>query len=213
MGRQIVPVTAEALSSIAVPCATCTFWEHGPAVVAPRDAGPSPESTKEQWLNRTALDWGTCGWLAQVDGAPVGYVLYAPSGYVPRAHAFPTAPTSPDAVLLVTVQVVPEHRGNGLGRALVRAAAADLVGRGVRALEAYASPAPAGCLIAASFLTEVGFTPVRDHAVVPRLRLDLRTTVTWRGDVEGVWARLGGYFGTRSGKRIDPVGVSSSSGR
>ena len=68
----------------------------------------------------------------------------------------------------------------------MRAAAADLVGRGVRALEAYASPAPAGCLIAASFLTEVGFTPVRDHAVVPRLRLDLRTTVTWRDDVEGV---------------------------
>ena len=200
-----MPVTAEALSSIAVPCARCTFWERGPVLVPPCAAGPSAEATKEQWLNQTAFDWGPCGWLAQVDGAPVGYV--------PRAHAFPTAPTSPDAVLLVTVQVAPEHRGNGLGRALVRAAAADLVGRGVRAMEAYASPSPADCLLASGFLTEVGFTPVRDHAVVPRLRLDLRTTVTWREDVEGVWARLGGYFGTRSGKRIDPVGVSSSSGR
>jgi GNAT superfamily N-acetyltransferase len=208
MGRQIVPVTAAATSSLDVPCAACTFWERGPG-----PAAVPASADKREWLDSTTSDWGRCGWQAEVDGAPVGYVLYAPPGYVPRAHAFPTAPPSPDAVLLMTVQVLPEHRGNGLGRALVRAAAADLVGRGVRAVEAYGTTTEVGCLIPAGFLTEVGFIAVRDHALVPRLRLDLRTTVTWRDDVGGVWARLGGYFGTRSGSRIDPVGVSSSSGR
>ena len=223
MSYRIVPVTAQALRGIPVPCAGCAFWESAtgpvprhrrPICQADADADASVAVAKDQWLTETASAWGTCGWVAEVDDRPAGYVLYAPPGYVPRAAAFPTAPPSRDAVLLLTVQVVPHERGNGLGRALVRAVAADLVGRGVRALEAYASPAQVGCLLSVDFLAAVGFCPVREHAVYPRMRLDLRSTVTWREDVEGVWARLvRGYFGTRSGSRIDPVGASSSSGR
>ena len=37
-----------------------------------------------------------------VDDEPVGYLVYAPAAYVPGAAAFPTAPVSPDAVLMTT---------------------------------------------------------------------------------------------------------------
>jgi len=33
---------------------------------------------------------------------------------------------------------------------------------------------------------------VRDHPRFPRLRLDLRSTLSWREDVEGAWERLVG---------------------
>ena len=96
-----------------------------------------------------------------------------------------------DAVLLMTMRVVEEHRGGGLGRVLVQSMAKDLVKRGVRAIEAYGSTGE-GCVLPVAYLEAVGFVTVRDHVRHPRLRLDLRATVTWREDVEGAWGRLVG---------------------
>jgi hypothetical protein len=36
----------------------------------------------------------------------------------------------------------------------------------------------------------VGFRTARDHATYPRLRLDLRTALRWRGEVEQAVERL-----------------------
>jgi hypothetical protein len=44
-------------------------------------------------------------------------------------------------------------------------------------------------MVPAEFLRAVGFTTVRGHPMTPRLRLDLKTTVSWREDV--VEAALG----------------------
>jgi hypothetical protein len=84
---------------------------------------------------------------------------------------------------------------------LVQGVAKDLTRRGVRAIEAFglAGEAPAphdryaarnGCVLPADFLLAVGFKTVRPHHRHPRLRLDLRTALSWREDVEQAIDRL-----------------------
>ena len=48
----------------------------------------------------------------------------------------------------------------------------------------------APCVVPADFLLAVGFKTVRPHHRFPRLRLDLRTAVSWRADVEVALERL-----------------------
>ena len=96
-----------------------------------------PSFEKEAWLSLALLEWGSVGRIAYVDDVPAGYVSYAPPHLVPRSVAFPTAPVSGDAVLLMTARVLPEFTGGGLARMLVQSAAKDLTRRGVRAIEAY----------------------------------------------------------------------------
>jgi GNAT superfamily N-acetyltransferase len=174
MARRIVPLTADRRSGLPTPCAQCPTWQ------------------LSSWVEPTSERWGPCGRVALVDDEVAGFLLYAPPGYVPRATAFATAPVSPDAVLLLTGKVLPEHEGTGLGKALVQAMAKDLVTRGVKAVEAYGSEPARDCLLPTAFLLALGFAPVREHARNPRLRLDLRTALSWREDVEGVWGRVRG---------------------
>jgi hypothetical protein len=175
------------------------YWELDPvAGERAREAGDAALE-KEAWLSDTLLEWGSCGQLVYVDGAPAGYVLYAPAAYVPRAVAFPTSPVSADAVLLMTARIVNEFAGGGLGRMLVQGVARDVVRRGIRAIEAFGrsdggepdeSAADHRCLLPADYLRAVGFKTVRSHRRTPRLRLDVKTTVTWREDVEYALDRL-----------------------
>jgi hypothetical protein len=50
--------------------------------------------------------------------------------------------------------------------------------------------ASGGCVLPADFLLSVGFKTVRAHHRHPRLRLDLRTALSWREDVEQAIERL-----------------------
>ncbi|MBN9619151.1 MAG: GNAT family N-acetyltransferase, partial [Actinobacteria bacterium] len=164
-----------------------------------RAAGDT-ELEKEAWLSDTLLEWGSCGQLIYVDSAAAGYLLYAPASYVPRSVAFATSPVSPDAVLLMTGRVLPEFAGGGLGRMLLQGVARDVVRRGIRAIEAFGRTAGAdpedpgaadnGCLLPADYLRAVGFKTVRPHPRTPRLRLDVKSTATWKEDVESALDRL-----------------------
>jgi GNAT superfamily N-acetyltransferase len=207
MPRRLAPVTTETLPDLPAPCSGCAFWELGPAsLVALGEAGSGRAAdAKREWVSSTTKAWGTCGQIAYLDDEPVGYVLYAPPAYVPRAAAFPTAPVGSDAVLLMTLRVVEAQRGGGLGRVLVQAMAKDLVKRAVRAVEAYGA-VDESCVLPVGYLESVGFVTVRDHARHPRLRLDLRTTVSWREDVEGAWERLVGVV------RPFPAGAARGGG-
>ena len=54
-------------------------------------------------------------------------------------------------------------------------------------------PAPSGpvdCLLPTDYLLAVGFKTVRPHPHTPRLRLDIKTTATWKEDVEYALERL-----------------------
>jgi len=85
-----------------------------------------------------------------------------------------------------------EFTGGGIGRMLVQAMAKDLTRRGVKAIEAFGdrrweSPA---CMLPVDYLLAVGFKTIRPHHHYPRLRMDLRTVLTWREDVEVALERL-----------------------
>src|SRR3954451_2569189 len=136
MSRRLVSITLDNLSDLPTKCRSCVYWELDPvAGERARECGAA-ELEKEAWVSDTLLEWGSCGQLIYVDGAPAGYVLYAPAAYVPRAVAFPTSPVSPDAVLLITGRIVPEFLVADRGRMLLQGVARDVVRRGVRAIEA-----------------------------------------------------------------------------
>ena len=191
MGRRIVPVTGETFGDLPQPCRDCAFWEAGPGPRGRAGAAVAQAVLKAEWVESTGTAWGPCGLLAYVDDVPACYVMYAPPAFVPRAVAFPTSPIGQDAVLLTAAYVLPEHRGAGLGRVLVQAAAKDLTQRGVRAIEAYGA-VDQRCVLPPDFLESVGFVRVREHARNPRLRLDLRTAVTWRDPVGGALEKIRG---------------------
>jgi GNAT superfamily N-acetyltransferase len=212
VSRRLVNVTLDNLTDLPMPCRECVYWELDPVSGERACEAGDADLEKEAWVSDTLLEWGSCGQLVYVDGIPAGYALYAPAAYVPRAIAFPTSPVSADAVLLMTARLVPEFRGGGLGRMLLQAVARDVVRRGIKAVEAFgraddpdtqdrgwaAAPLPRrssgaaeyGCLLPAEYLLAVGFKTVRPHPRTPRLRLDVKTTVSWKEDVEYALERL-----------------------
>jgi GNAT superfamily N-acetyltransferase len=192
VARMLVSITLDNLDDLPRGCRRCVFWELGLLEREQAEEAGDTALEKEAWVSTVLLDWGSCGTIAYVDGVAAGYGLYAPPAYCPRSITFPTSPVSADAVLLSTVFVQPEFAGAGLGRMLVQGVAKDLRLRGVRAVEAFGDlrwERPA-CLLPADYLLAVGFKTVRPHARFPRLRLDLRSAVSWREDVEYALERL-----------------------
>jgi GNAT superfamily N-acetyltransferase len=200
MGRRLAPLTLDTLPDIPDPCRRCVAWELDPVAVRRAVEAGDTAFEKEAWVSATLLEWGSCGRIAYVDELPAGFVLYAPPAFVPRAIAFPTSPVSADAVLLTTARVLPLFAGGGLARMLVQAAAKDLTRRGVRAIEAFglageseepdADGPGSRCLVPADLLLAVGFKTVRQHRRYPRLRLELKTALSWREDVEQALERI-----------------------
>jgi GNAT superfamily N-acetyltransferase len=192
VSRRLVNITLDTLEDLPRRCRQCVFWELDPVAGERAQEAGDPGLEKEAWVSATLLEWGSCGKLVYVDGVPAGFALFAPPAYVPRSVAFPSSPVSADAVLLMTAHVLPEFAGGGLGRMLVQGVAKDLTRRGIRAVEAFGDLRWEGpsCVIPADHLLAVGFKTVRPHARFPRLRLELKTALSWREDVEVALERL-----------------------
>ena len=203
MGRRVARLTLDNLGDLPVSCRSCTFWELDPVRRARATRSGEGAREKEAWVSRVLLEWGSCGRILYVDGDPAGYVLYAPPHFVPGADTFPTAPASEDAVLLVTAMVYPEYADAGLGRVLVQSLAKDLLQRGgIRAIEAFGDLAAprdgfGGCVVPADFLVRVGFKTHRAHVRYPRMRLELKSVLTWREEVEHALEKLVGVVRPR----------------
>lgn len=193
MSRKVVRLTLDHLDALSAPCRTCLFWELDPVS---RHRVEDAAGEKHAWLSEVLREWGSCGRVALVDDEPVGHLVYVPAAYVPGAAGIPTAPVSADAVLLTTVQVDPRHAGGGLGRMLVQGMARDLIRRGgIRAVEAFGTTLPgpvAPCLVPAGFLSSVGFGTQRAHPTNPRMRMELRSALTWKDELEAALERLRG---------------------
>jgi GNAT superfamily N-acetyltransferase len=206
MSRRAVNITLDNLDDLPGRCRKCVFWELDPVshdrAVEAGDTG----FEKESWVSATLLEWGSCGKVAYVDSVPAGYVMFAPPMYVPRSVAFPTSPVSADAVLLMTGHVLPEFAGGGLGRLLLQSVAKDLTRRGVKAIEAFGdlqhNPDAPACVLPADHLRAVGFKTVRPHHRFPRLRLELKSAVSWREDVEVALEKL---LGSMTDPLLRPV--------
>ncbi len=192
MGRRLVPLTLDNLQDLPQRCRACVFWELDPVSGEAAVKAGTSALEKEAWISAVLLDWGSCGRVVYVDDHPVGFVLYAPPAYVPRSTAFPTSPVSPDAVQLMTAFIMPGYQGQGLGRVMVQTVAKDLLRRGFKAIEAFGDARwkEAACVLPADHLLAVGFKTVRFHPTHPRLRLELRTTLSWKEDVELALDRL-----------------------
>ncbi|EUA02768.1 putative acetyltransferase [Mycobacterium kansasii 824] len=183
-----------------------------------------PEFEKEAWLSMVMLEWGSCGQVATAipdersDAEPpcLGYVFYAPPRAVPRAHRFPTAPVSADAVLLTSMGIERGQAPDDLPHSLIAGVVDELVRRGVRALEAFGRTVEVAdlqdpglidpevrpvlevvgdcsvdhCVIDADFLTDMGFVVVAPHRYFPRLRLELDKGFGWKAEVEAALERL-----------------------
>jgi GNAT superfamily N-acetyltransferase len=194
VSRRLVNITLDNLGDLSPRCRSCVFWELDPVAGERACEMGGTDLEKEAWVSDTLLEWGSCGKLAYVDSAPAGFVLFAPPAYVPRSVAFPTSPVSPDAVLLMTARVQPEFAGAGLGRMLVQAVVGDVARRGLKAVEAFGTHAEQddkhACVLPSDYLLAVGFKTVRPHPKFPRLRLDVKSTVSWKEDVEYAIDRL-----------------------
>jgi hypothetical protein len=197
LSRRLVSLTLDTLEDLPRRCRQCVFWELDPVSAKQACDSGDPGLEKEAWLSQTLLEWGSCGKLVYVDGVPAGFTLFAPPAYAPRSMSFPTSPISADAVLLMTAHVMPSFAGGGLGRTLIQGVARDVSKRGIRAIEAFGDAKfgdevdeISGCLAPADFFLAVGFKTVRPHPRFPRVRLELRTALSWKSDVEYALERL-----------------------
>lgn len=238
MSARITPLRLEAFEQLPKHARRCVFWEVDPATLGD-DHLADPEFEKEAWLSMVMLEWGSCGQVAttvpdehsSAEPSCLGYVLYAPPGAVPRARRFPTAPVSPDAVLLTSMGVEPGHTADDLPHSLLARVIDELVRRGVRALEAFGRTPEASelhdpqlvepgvrpvleslgdcsverCIIDAEFLQDVGFVVVAAHPYFPRLRLELDKGLGWKAEVEAALERL-----LANAQLEQPVGAGSS---
>lgn len=191
MARSVDRLTLDNLAKLPGDCATCTFWEFDP-VRRGQIRGHEAEE-KAAWLSGMLREWGSVGRVVSVDDQVVGHLLWAPALHLPGSQSFATAPVSTDAVLLATGYVDPDFRGQGLARVLIQSMAKDLIKHGgIGAVEAFGAHRPrrGECVLPVDFLLAVGFRTHRPHPVYPRMRMDLRTTVTWREEFEAAAERL-----------------------
>jgi len=241
VSARITPLRLEAFEQLPKHARRCVFWEVDPATLGDQGHLADPEFEKEAWLSMVMLEWGSCGQVAtaipdersQREPPCLGYVLYAPPRAVPRAHRFPTAPVSADAVLLTSMGVEPGQAVNDLPHSLIARVIDELVRRGVRALEAFGrtqaaselqDPRTVGpdvrpvlealgdcsvehCIIDADFLKDVGFVVVKPHRYFPRLRLELDKGLGWKAEVEAALERL-----LADAQLQQPVGAGSTAG-
>ncbi|WP_420120422.1 GNAT family N-acetyltransferase [Nakamurella sp.] len=220
MTRALVPLSMSTIGLIPKCCRACVAWELEASAARLAAHAGEAEFEKEIWLSGVMLTWGSAGQIVTVDDEPVGFALFAPPTAVPGAAAFPTAPVSPDAVLLTTGRIEPAYRDQGLGRYLMEGVIRELTRRGVRAIELFGregGPAPAAapdalpdlsladllgtehpvgeddvpsCVLPAGFARAVGFTDVKPHHRYPRLRLELGRDLGWKAQVEAALEEL-----------------------
>ena len=211
MSRRVANLSLGSLDHLSQHSRRCVFWELSPRSAQQAAAYGQTELEKEAWVSRVLLEWGSCGKTITVDGVPAACAIYAPPTVVPRAGMFATAPVSADAVLLTALRVEAGFERGGLGRMLVQSVAKDLTSRGVRALEAFGDSGTDGiephtCVLPTGFLRRVGFETVRPHLRWPRLRLELRSAIAWKVDVEAALDRLlGGVAFTTAGAGAVPA--------
>jgi GNAT superfamily N-acetyltransferase len=172
--RRLIDVTLENLRDVPAETRASLYWE-----TETDEEPPDPAFEKEEWFSEVLLEWGRCGLtLVEEDRGPVGYAQFAPPSFFPRLSRFRCGRVSEDAVYLAYCYVVAVRRGFGVGTQMVRAVAASLAGRDVRALEALGDRERGdGWVLPASFLGANGFHVLLEDPRFPLMRLDLTTAV------------------------------------
>lgn len=171
-GRRLIDVTLDTLGDVPPEARASIYWE-----TDTDEPPPDPAFEKEEWFSQVLLEWGGCAMaLVEEDRGTVGFAQFAPPSFFPRLTRFRCGRVSGDAAYLAYCYVTPARRGFGVGTQLVRAVAASLLGRDVRAVEALGDRERAdGMVLPASFLGANGFQVLLEDPRFPLMRLDLTT--------------------------------------
>lgn len=135
---------------------------------------------KEAWIIATASQIGHCGWNLYTPSDNLGTVLFCPPNHAAGTSRMPTAPVTPGAMLITSLFSEP---GLGLAPVLIDAALMHLTRLGYKQVETFAwresgreqlefVPERVG-LISETEAHSAGFQVVRDHPLLPRLRITL----------------------------------------
>jgi len=201
MARRVTRLTVDTLATLPESVRTCLAWELDPVRRHEVERAGAAMDEKEAWVSHVLLEWGSCGRVLYVDDEPAGFVVYAPPAYFPGSASYPTSPLSEDAVQLATAQVFDEYAGGGLGRVLMQVMVKDLLRHGdLRAVECIGVEGRArggDCMLPVQFLQRVGFKTHRPHPRYPRMRLELKSVLTWREEMESALSRLVGAVRSR----------------
>ena len=180
----------------------------------PRTRRPTPAPRRTPGSRRCCASGAPAAGSSWSTTCRSGTPSTRPTRSCPGAAAFPTAPVSPDAVLLTTVHVEPAYRGGGLARMLVQGMARDLVAarrdrRRSRRSATRPDAAVAACC-PVEFLGSVGFKTHRPHPTAPRMRMDLRAAISWKDEVESALERLVGVVRPKSARGPAPKATRAS---
>ncbi|MDO5684882.1 MAG: hypothetical protein Q4G37_02120 [Bifidobacterium sp.] len=199
MRIEVQPITSHTLGDLAGTAATSMFWLSEPGDATSAERSSDVKLDKELWMHHLLSTWGPCGFTAYVTsgddpaaGVPAATIVFAPSYWLPGSKNFPTAPASPDAILISTVHVRDEFAGLFLENSLLQAVIDELTSRGVRAVEVFTRRVrdedPEADLIAGTSYTTIpvdtpilwsdvveqqGFHVVAEHDDFPRYRCEL----------------------------------------
>lgn len=193
MARRFDPLTAEVTRSLSPGCAGCVYWE-SPEPLPPVCGAKCDPTFSAGWMQRVRAEWGACGKAVVEDGETLGFIKYAPPGFLPQARVMPAGPPDDRDVLLACMHIAPEARRRGLGKVLLQAALRDLLQRGEKGVQAYATARPDGFesspVMGMAFLLRMGFTVSRPDPSLPLMRLDLRSLAAWTENLEAVLESL-----------------------
>ncbi|MEN6429918.1 MAG: GNAT family N-acetyltransferase [Coriobacteriales bacterium] len=191
--RRFRPLVAENASSLPPGCSGCAYWETDRRL--PIECGAVCDiEAATAWVKQVNSEWGECGRVVVEDGEALGFIKYAPSLLVPQARHMPAGPPSEKAVLVCCMHIRPEARQRGLGKVLMQAALRDLVQRGERTVQAYATTRQGefvtSPVVGVQFLIRMGCTVARPHPDYPLMQLDLRSLAAWTENLEAVLESL-----------------------
>jgi len=196
MSRKLRPLTFSASDQLPLECSECVFWES--AGERERRCGKVCDAELQSaWYRRVTDEWGECGRVAFEDDEVLGFIKYAPSGFFPQAATFASAPEDRSVPLIACLHIAADARHRGLGTVLLRAALRDLAQRGERRVEAFGYTHADGedqrdimPMLSVQFLERNGFVVTRPDPRYPLLRLDLKSLVLWREDLDAMLESL-----------------------
>lgn len=193
MTRRFRPLTAQLTRSLPPACSGCVFWE-SPEPLPPVCGAKCDPAFAAGWVQRVRSEWGECGRAVVEDGETLGFIKYAPPGFLPQARTLPAGPPDDRDVLLACMHIAPDARRKGLGKVLLQAALRDLVQRGEKGVQAYATVRQdefeTSPVMGMEFLLRMGFTVSKPHPSMPLMRLDLRSLAAWTDNLEAVLESL-----------------------
>ena len=146
-------------------------------------------SSAEDWIREVANSWGPAGLVKRRGDEVLGFAVYGPQRYLPRAGRYPVGPLSEDAALLAYL----EGDVRTCRHLLVRVMR-DLKLRGFGGIEAIASDLGLPRHVSTRFLSESGWKPVRRgwRTGLPYtlMRADFRNTVEVGELARGLMGRV-----------------------